>query len=94
MRPRHNRQRSKPGKGHSYRPMVNANSRSFKAGGRVVIPDDERMADHTFHPTKGYKKISAKRSRASMVIQRMAAGEPYAFRLGGGAVQHFIAEGY
>jgi hypothetical protein len=76
--------------------MLNANSRdrSKVEGHGMPVVDDERMADHTFHPTKGFKKISPKRSRASMVIQRMAAGEPYAFRLGGGAVQHFIAEGY
>jgi hypothetical protein len=61
--------------------------------GRTIVPDDPRMADHTFHPTKGFRAISAKRSRASMAIQAMATGKrPFVF--GGGYLKRFLAEGY
>lgn len=75
----------------------NPNSRNWSKAprlGRSIVPDDPRMADHLYHPTKGFKKISAKRSRAAEIIRQMAAGQPRAFVLGGGPVKRFIAEGY
>lgn len=75
----------------------NPNSRNWskaEALGRTIVPDDPRMADHTFHPTKGFRKISAKRSRAAAIITQMGYGMPHAFVLGGGQAQRFLKHGY
>jgi hypothetical protein len=73
---------------------ANPRQRNFGEGGtkepgKVLDAFNERQEDRQLHPTKGWRNLNVKRSRAQLVIAEIRAGRPLTSK----QIGKFIAEG-
>lgn len=74
---------------HNPRQRVAAEG-GVKEPGKVLAAFNERQDDRQLHPTKGWRPLSVKRSRAQLLMAEMRNGQGRSMALHA----RFLAEGY